>query len=195
MRYFLSPQLDLYKNIARRFHDQISSDGSVLDYGCGTGFGTLQLLTTQHGVDMIVRGVDSDPEAVEMAKDVLGHLVLFEGGNWLDKNCRRAIGTDRDHYDVVTCIEVIEHTKDPRRLISLLAEAVKPGGVLILSTKNRFAGYRKNNAHEAEFDSESFVKVFAEAVPQGDFQLYDFTLENRLEKHVTPMVAVWRKPE
>jgi 2-polyprenyl-6-hydroxyphenyl methylase/3-demethylubiquinone-9 3-methyltransferase len=40
-------------------------------------------------------------------------------------------------FDLVTCLEVIEHVPDPRRFIATVAGLVRPGGLLVLSTLNR----------------------------------------------------------
>ena len=45
--------------------------------------------------------------------------------------------TESDKYDVVTCLEVIEHVPDPQSLISACSKLLKPGGSLFLSTINR----------------------------------------------------------
>lgn len=40
-------------------------------------------------------------------------------------------------FNLVTCLEVIEHVPDPRAFVATLAELVEPGGLLVLSTLNR----------------------------------------------------------
>jgi SAM-dependent methyltransferase len=41
-----------------------------------------------------------------------------------------------DRFDIITCIEVIEHVADPAPVVRLLAHCLKPGGLLILTTGN-----------------------------------------------------------
>lgn len=180
MKYFLSPQLDLYKNISKQFLDR----RMTWDYGCGTGFGTIQLSDHQPLV-----GIDSDPEAIEFAQSVLGNCAQFQVGNlaypW-DSDIKGPLPS------LITCIEVVEHCCDPYKLLNRLVRSLNENGTIVVSTKNRDSGYRKNKAHETEFTLESFRDLIFSTCSK-DARFTDFTLQNELESHVTPMVAIWQK--
>jgi 2-polyprenyl-3-methyl-5-hydroxy-6-metoxy-1,4-benzoquinol methylase len=183
MKYFLSPQLDLYKNIALKFPDH----GSVIDWGCGNGAGTIQFSGPYDGGTRyrVPAGTDIDVDAIRSAVDMWGHLAVFHhvSGHYFSPTTR---------YDLVVCVEVIEHCEFPGDLMRELQDLVAPGGTLVLSTKNRDAGYRKNNEHEKEFNLIEFREFISQELDGSAF-LYDYTLETPCEEHITPMVCVWTK--
>jgi 2-polyprenyl-3-methyl-5-hydroxy-6-metoxy-1,4-benzoquinol methylase len=184
LKYFLSPQLDLYKNIADRF----SGYHFVIDYGCGTGFGTLRLaakMTSVHGIDI-------DKDAVRFALGIAGGFANFSCGDWCRDGDCDSWATKR--ANLVTCIEVIEHVESPKDLLHALRRSVKAGGWLVISTKNSEAGFRKNPAHSREYSKDEFVKLLRSKLGSG-VKLFDWTLKNRLLAHMTPMVAIWQAPK
>lgn len=177
MKYFLSPQLDLYRNISRKF----AAAERVLDYGCGTGFGTVQFCGTPCGIDC-------DAEAIHFAQEVLGSCATFVCDDWTGAQ------NVSPGYDLAVCIEVIEHTDNPGRILERLRQCVRPGGSVVVSTKNRNSGYRKNRGHSAEYSRKEFGLLVAGAFP-NDLVFTDYTLRRDLQEHVTPMVAIWKKPD
>ncbi|MDB5715617.1 MAG: ubiG, partial [Sphingomonadales bacterium] len=100
----------------------------ALDMGCGAGLLTEPL--ARLGAD--VTGVDAASENIVAAQ---GHAVL--SGLAIDY---RVGGTDAiagTSFDLITCMEVIEHVSDPGAFVAGLAGALAPGGLLIMSTPNR----------------------------------------------------------
>jgi 2-polyprenyl-3-methyl-5-hydroxy-6-metoxy-1,4-benzoquinol methylase len=188
-KYFLCPQHDIYKNVARKF---LRDQGRVLDYGCGNGTGTMTLV----GGSRVVHGVDSDAAAVGLAKDLFGHLASFETGDWMVDDLPRAmfpvVGDTLVGFDLIVCVEVVEHLLgDPNVLLERFRDVLAPGGSIVLSTLNHNGDFRKNDAHVGRYDARSF-----HALLKGWFrgvELFDWTLENRIDQDSTrtPMVAVW----
>jgi SAM-dependent methyltransferase len=91
----------------------------VLDAGCGSGR-TLEELT-RYGE---VRGIELSPDAAEIARG-RGHEVVIgrlEELPWED-------GT----FDLVTCLDVIEHTPDDRATLMELRRVTRPGGFLLVT--------------------------------------------------------------
>ena len=101
----------------------------ILDYGCGAG--TLSFFLAS--ADNYVIGIDISSAAVKTAKEsarLMGFdkQVMFytlNSGRSKIKNLK---------FDLITCIEVIEHIKNDKALISYLSRHLKRSGLLIIST-------------------------------------------------------------
>ena len=101
---------------------------TALDVGCGAGLLCEPL--ARLGAD--VTGVDAAPENIEAAKS-------HAAGAGLSINYRAGeiASQGLSQYDVVTCMEVIEHVMDPAAFVHELVRHLKPDGLLLLSTPNR----------------------------------------------------------
>jgi 2-polyprenyl-3-methyl-5-hydroxy-6-metoxy-1,4-benzoquinol methylase len=103
----------------------LKSAHSWLDIGTGYGF-LLDWLEKVYGVE--AEGIELSQQECEYARKELGLKVHDR----LLSEC----GLKRNHYDVVTSFEVIEHIAEPIGFLTELAEYVKPGGWLIVMTDN-----------------------------------------------------------
>ncbi|MGF1649068.1 MAG: bifunctional 2-polyprenyl-6-hydroxyphenol methylase/3-demethylubiquinol 3-O-methyltransferase UbiG, partial [Hyphomicrobiaceae bacterium] len=105
---------------------------TVLDVGCGGGLVTEPLAR----LGGTVMGIDPGHETVQVA-------ATHAGAVGLDIAYRAAtadeIAAEGRTFDLVTCLEVLEHVPEPEALVGTLASLVAPGGCLILSTINRTA--------------------------------------------------------
>ena len=105
---------------------------NVLDVGCGGGLVSEPL--ARLGGD--VTGIDPAPGNIGTART---HARM----SGLDITYRDAraedLAEDKVTFDVVNCLEVIEHVPDPAAFVQTLATLVRPGGLLTLSTLNRTA--------------------------------------------------------
>ncbi len=105
----------------------------VVDVGCGGGI----LAESMAACGATVLGIDAGHTPLTVAR-----LHALESGIQLDYRQLTAeeLATERpDEFDIVTCMEVMEHVPDPASLIKACSQLVKPGGQLFFSTINRNA--------------------------------------------------------
>jgi 2-polyprenyl-6-hydroxyphenyl methylase/3-demethylubiquinone-9 3-methyltransferase len=103
----------------------------IIDVGCGGGL--LAEAMARKGAE--VTGLDLADDLLEVAK-----LHALESGVELRYVLEDAEthATQHPHrYDVVTCMEMLEHVPDPVAVVAALGALVKPGGDVFVSTLNR----------------------------------------------------------
>ena len=103
----------------------------ALDVGCGGGL--LSEALARAGAEVIA--IDLAPAVLDVAR-----LHLLESGLEVDyrETSVEALAAQMPaHFDVVTCLEMLEHVPDPASVIRACAELLKPGGRLFVSTLNR----------------------------------------------------------
>ena len=103
----------------------------VLDVGCGGGI--LVEAIAKKGAN--VKGIDLSEKALKVAEL---HSLESEVQVSYELIAAEALA-DREagQYDVVTCMEMLEHVPDPAAIVQACATLVKPGGRLFFSTLNR----------------------------------------------------------
>ena len=100
----------------------------VVDIGCGGGI----LAESMAARGAQVTGVDLSEKALGVAR-----LHLFESGEQVDYRHISAEDLARDcpaSFDVVTCMEMLEHVPDPASVVHACATLAKPGGWVFFST-------------------------------------------------------------
>ena len=117
------------------FIDQRSpvADRRTLDVGCGGGL--LCEALAQRGAQLT--GIDLSEPALRAAR-----LHRDEAGLSIDYEQASAEGWAESHagrYDIVACMELLEHVPDPRSTVAACAALARPGGQLYFSTINRNA--------------------------------------------------------
>lgn len=103
----------------------------VLDVGCGGGI--LSESMAQCGAS--VTGIDMGKGPLEVAR-----LHLLESGLDVDYQhipVERLAAATPEKFDVVTCMEMLEHVPDPGSVVRACTDLVKPGGHVFFSTINR----------------------------------------------------------
>lgn len=103
----------------------------VLDVGCGGGI----LAESMAAKGAEVTGIDLSEKALSVAR-----LHLFESGievNYRHVSAEQMAADHAGEFDVVTCMEMLEHVPDPASVVAASARLVKPGGQVFFSTLNR----------------------------------------------------------
>jgi 2-polyprenyl-6-hydroxyphenyl methylase/3-demethylubiquinone-9 3-methyltransferase len=104
---------------------------SVLDLGCGGGI--LSESLARAGAH--VTGIDVASKVLSIAR-----LHLHESGlevDYQESTAEQFADELPGHFDVVTCMEMLEHVPDPASIVDSIATLLKPGGQAFLSTLNR----------------------------------------------------------
>ncbi|MFT4939054.1 MAG: 2-polyprenyl-6-hydroxyphenyl methylase/3-demethylubiquinone-9 3-methyltransferase [Paraglaciecola sp.] len=107
------------------------TDKSILDVGCGGGI----LAESMSRLGASVTGIDMGEAPLEVAR-----LHGLESGLKVDYQQSTAEAFAELYpasYDVVTCMEMLEHVPDPASVIRACSQLVKPGGQVFFSTLNR----------------------------------------------------------
>lgn len=113
------------------YHAHGLFDKKVLDVGCGGGI----LSESMARLKAKVTGIDLAEASLEVAR-----LHALESGVEVNYQCISAeamADKNAGKYDVVTCLEMLEHVPDPASIVAACAELVKPGGYVFFSTLNR----------------------------------------------------------
>ncbi len=103
----------------------------VLDVGCGGGI----LAESMAAKGAEVTGIDLSEKALSVAR-----LHLFESGlevNYRHISAEQLADEHAGEFDVVTCMEMLEHVPDPASVVAACSRLVKPGGHAFFSTLNR----------------------------------------------------------
>jgi len=125
---------------------------TVLDVGCGAGYGTYHL--AKCGAKKVI-GIDISDEAIRFAKrNYILENLEFRVMDIMDT----AVIFDK-YFDVIIAFEVIEHVSDQERFLLTLKNLLKEKGLLILSTPNKQFSTKKNPYHIKEYDLEELLEV------------------------------------
>ncbi|MFZ5556987.1 MAG: bifunctional 2-polyprenyl-6-hydroxyphenol methylase/3-demethylubiquinol 3-O-methyltransferase UbiG [Pseudomonadota bacterium] len=103
----------------------------VLDVGCGGGI--LAESMTERGAHVV--GIDMGEKPLKVAQ-----LHLLESGRQVDyrhTSVEQIAADGAEAFDVVTCMEMLEHVPDPASTVAACARVTRPGGHVFFSTINR----------------------------------------------------------
>ena len=123
------------QHIALLFNDSDANNGfydkKIIDVGCGGGI----LSESLAKLGAKVTGIDMGSEPLNVAKlhALESRLTINYQKITAEEKALQSAGT----FDVVTCMEMLEHVPDPESVIQACAALVKPGGLIFFSTLNK----------------------------------------------------------
>ena len=156
----------------RRFHrllgDRLAAFAprTILDAGCGEGFGTAALAARFPGARVV--GLDASAPAVAFARAHFGAVAAFEEGSVY------ALPFPPGAFDAVICSEVLEHLAAPDRALAEVLRVAARGAVLsvprepvfrALSDAGRALGFSPDPGHVNFFGPGQFERFVAAHAP------------------------------
>ncbi|MEH8093159.1 bifunctional 2-polyprenyl-6-hydroxyphenol methylase/3-demethylubiquinol 3-O-methyltransferase UbiG [Gallibacterium anatis] len=107
----------------------------VLDVGCGGGI--LSESMAKSGAN--VTGIDMSPQPLAVAKQHAqdNNLIIDYQQSTIEDFLQQHQQLQAEKFDVITCMEMLEHVPDPLSIIRSCRQLLKPDGVLFMSTINR----------------------------------------------------------
>lgn len=106
------------------------SKQTVLDLGCAGGF----MAEALYKKGAAVTGIDPAEQAIEAARahaDATGKDIKYDIG------LGEYLPYERESFDAVVCVDVLEHVSDLARVLSEVQRVLKPGGAFLFDTINR----------------------------------------------------------
>jgi 2-polyprenyl-3-methyl-5-hydroxy-6-metoxy-1,4-benzoquinol methylase len=143
-------------HFAYEYASQFVKGKSIIDVGCGTGYGC-HLLAREA---LSVVGIDRDPDAIAYCRNHYSDAkISFIRGD--AENLQT-----NDTYDVCISFQVIEHLHDPTHLLMELRKITNPGGFVLLTTPNSKTGLEGKSDNPFHVSEMSFDQ-FSEAVSKS----------------------------
>ena len=111
---------------------RVTLDGArLLDVGCGGGI--LAEALARRGARVV--GIDLAGDSIDVARSHAEDAELAI--DYRLTSAEAVAAAEPGAYDVVTCLELLEHVPDPGAIVAACAHAVRPGGCVFFSTINR----------------------------------------------------------
>ena len=134
-------QVDLARHrAAYRFALERAADAHVLDMGCGSGYGAVELAKMAPsvvGLDRVSPDSSARKGGVRYVRGDLNGVPLADAS-----------------FDLVVSFQVIEHLEDPNRYLTAIARVMRPNGTALITTPNLLTSDRENPYHVHEYEPE-----------------------------------------
>jgi len=132
---------------------------ALCDIGCGPGRMWQRFMRAYPEYHGILAGLDFAPSAIERARTAV------PDADWRVGDVRKAPWAD-DTFDVVFCIEALEHMTYYREALAEMARIARPGGLLVLTVPNIEPGQKDGTkAHVNFWHRDSFAALLSEYGP------------------------------
>lgn len=117
-------RLKQFEDLVARLEGYVGSPGRLLDFGCGAGF--FVEMAQKAGWDAY--GVDLGPWAAVAAS----RRAVFN----IRSGELQSVGFQPSWFDVITCMDVVEHLASPVSTMQIIRRYLRPGGVLLVQVPN-----------------------------------------------------------
>lgn len=134
--------------------------GKVLDFACGTGYGSHMIATNDY-IEHVI-GVDNDPKAIVWAKDEFKRDKVTYVASTGDKI--------KQKFDTLVCLETIEHIKDTDTVPSLV-ERCEIDNIIIGFPDKKTKHYNKEHLHD--FVKQDVIDLFPNHVVYHVIKSFD----------------------
>jgi SAM-dependent methyltransferase len=133
---------------AYRFAADFARAGTLLDLGCGTGYGTSELAAAAPRAVGLDRVAPAPRVRASRADFVRGDL--------------EALPFPSDAFAIVTSFQVIEHLADPGRYLAEIRRVLAPDGVALITTPNILQSDGENPYHLHEYEPDELGSTLRE---------------------------------
>ena len=135
------------------FASQFTKKKTVLDAGCGTGYGSFFI--AKNGARKVI-GIDISDEAITYSKNNFSAAnIEFQKGD-----CCKT-GFPDSSFDVIIAFELIEHLEQYEDFIKEMGKILKKDGIIILSTPNKLTYNSVNPFHFHEFTENELNELLS----------------------------------
>lgn len=114
-----------------KHHFQLSNNAKILDLGCGAGILTESLQKQFPNLD--ITGIDTSQPCIQAAQ----YHDQSNAITYAIEDSRSHLKKNRQCYDAITCLEMLEHVENPEHIIEDIYHLLKPNGICIFSTLDR----------------------------------------------------------
>ncbi len=174
--YHTVGEIYLHNRIKSKVHDYYNkyikgkNNLRVLDIGCYVGTDIFMLPKTK---DATYVGIDVSESVINQAK-VLAQVRNEENVEFKVQDANGKFGFSEEEFDIIICLELLEHVQNPTDVLKEMKRILKPGGIIIMSTPN--ADYIMNKI--VKFLPKSFLnKIHKERVKDFTRSGKDFEVD------------------
>jgi 2-polyprenyl-3-methyl-5-hydroxy-6-metoxy-1,4-benzoquinol methylase len=172
---FSSNYVGFFWFFRRRMIPRVPGAESVCDVGCGHGVYMSQMMIAEPGSRGV--GVDISTGSLETAGRVLAyHGIAASRYRLAQGDVQGRLPVDDASQDAVTCFEVVEHLERPEAAVAELRRAVRPGGVLCMSTAIRMESV--DHIHLFRSPDEVLRLVESQGFAIVEYQIIPLSTEN-----------------
>jgi len=150
--------VDMARHVAAyRWAVEQAAGKTVLDVGCGEGYGTAMLAE-----------VAAEAVGIDRAEAVVAASARYRTPNLAYRSTDfAALDTIEERFDLVVSFQVIEHVVDPAAFLEGLRHCIAPGGRLLVTTPNRLMSVSENPYHLREWTAPELLALAQPVLPSA----------------------------